>query len=144
MAIFTFNRQIPNLFRISLFNISLQIIFTTHFIICFPQFICHLCIFCEKLVRLCINTNYFSFKEEFYRQKFGCSMGGNLSPILANLYMEYFETVLLPRIKPRDMIWYRYVDDIFSVWNDAWGSFDIFFQQLNSFVPSIKFKVEWE
>ena len=96
------------------------------------------------LVRLCVSTNYFSFQNEFYRQKFGCAMGGNLSPVLANLYMEYFESVLLPQIKPADMIWYRYVDDIFTIWNDSWGSFDTFFQKLNSFAPSIKFKVEWE
>lgn len=96
------------------------------------------------LVRLCVSTNYFSFQNEFYRQKFGCAMGGNLSPVLANLYMEYFESVLLPQIKPVDMIWHRYVDDIFSIWDDSWGSFDTFFQKLNSLVPSIKFKVEWE
>ena len=58
--------------------------------------------------------------------------------------MEYFETVLLPQIKPVDMIWYRYVDDIFTIWDDCWGSFDTFFQNLNSLVPSIKFKAEWE
>ena len=96
------------------------------------------------LVRLCVMSNYFSFHNEFYRQKFGCAMGSNLSPVLSNLYMEYFESVLLPQIKPVEMFWVRYVDDIFACWDDSWGSFDDFFQRLNSLVPSIKFKVEWE
>ena len=71
-------------------------------------------------------------------------MGSNLSPVLANLYMEYFESILLPIIKPADMFWFRYVDDIFTVWDDKWGSFDEFLIKLNSLAHSIKFKVEWE
>lgn len=83
---------------------------------------------------------FFSFQEEFYRQK----NGSNLSPVLTNLYMEYFESTLLPMIKPANMFWYRYVDDIFTIWDDSWGTFDEFLDKLNNLVPSIKFKVEWE
>ena len=71
-------------------------------------------------------------------------MGSSLSPVLANLYMEYFESCILPQIIPQGMKWYRYVDDIFTIWNDSWGPFETFFQRLNSLVPNIKFKVEWE
>ena len=71
-------------------------------------------------------------------------MGSPLSPLLANLYMEYFETILLPPIKPPNMVWYRYVDDIFSYWDEKWGNFNDFLARLNSLVPSIKFKCEWE
>ena len=96
------------------------------------------------LIKLCISNNVFSFNGNYYRQKFGCSMGNPLSPILANLYMEYYETVLLTPIKPPDMVWYRYVDDIFTYWDDSWGNFEEFLDRLNSLVPSIKFKCEWE
>ena len=96
------------------------------------------------LIKLCVTNNVFSFDNEFYRQKNGCSMGSSLSPVLASLYMEYFESCILPQITPPDMCWYRYVDDIFTVWNDNWGSFEAFFQRLNDLVPNIKFKVEWE
>ena len=97
-----------------------------------------------ELIRLCVSNNVFSFNGNFYKQKFGCRMGNPLSPILANLYMEYFETVLLSPIKPREMIWYRYVDDIFTYWDDRWGNFEDFFAHLNFLVPSIKFQCEWE
>ena len=96
------------------------------------------------LIKLCVSSNYFSFQDEFYRQKFGCSMGSSLSPVLSNLYMEYFESIILPQIKPPSMVWYRYFDDIFTVWDESWGLFDDFLNRLNSLVPSIKFKVEWE
>ena len=71
-------------------------------------------------------------------------MGSPLSPVLVNLYMEMFETELLPAILPPSVTWYRYIDDIFSVWLDALSGFDDFLQRLNNLVPSIKFKVEWE
>ena len=96
------------------------------------------------LVKLCVTNNVFSFDNNYYRQKNGCSMGSSLSPVLANLYMEYFESCILPQIIPQGMKWYRYVDDIFTIWNDSWGPFETFFQRLNSLVPNIKFKVEWE
>ena len=71
-------------------------------------------------------------------------MGSPLSPVISNLYMEYFETVIIKDIKPPGMIWLRYVDDILTTWNPAWGDFDNFFNRLNNLVPSINFKVEWE
>ena len=97
-----------------------------------------------ELIKLCVTNNVFSFNGCYYKQKFGCSMGNPLSPLLANLYMEYFETVLLSPIKPPNMVWYRYVDDIFSYWDEKWGNFNDFLTRLNSLVPSIKFKCEWE
>ena len=97
-----------------------------------------------KLIELCVTNNIFSFNNSFYKQKFGCSMGSPLSPVISNLYMEYFESVIINDIKPEGMIWLRYVDDIFATWNSAWGDFDHFFNLLNNRVPSIKFKVEWE
>ena len=43
-------------------------------------------------------------------------MGSPLSPVLANIYMEYFEEIALgsPSLKPS--IWLRYVDDTFILW----------------------------
>ena len=51
---------------------------------------------------------------------------------------------MLPAILPPSVTWFRYVDDIFSIWPDARGGFDDFLRRLNSLVPSIKFKIEWE
>ena len=96
-----------------------------------------------ELIRLCTNNNYFQFQDRFFKQKFGISMGSPLSPVLANLFMEYFESELLPTIGPQPKLWLRYVDDIFMLWpNDQ--DFNAFFNKVNDLVPSIKFTTEWE
>ena len=43
------------------------------------------------LLEFCLKTTYFSFHGQLYEQVEGVSMGSQVSPIVANLYMEYFE-----------------------------------------------------
>ena len=50
---------------------------------------------CE-LIKLCVRDTYFTFNGTHYCQTYGVAMGSSLSPILANLYMEYFETCSFP------------------------------------------------
>ena len=99
-----------------------------------------------ELLKLCVSDNVFCFGKECYRQISGIAMGNCLSPVLANLYMEYFETELLPTILPKDIkCWFRYVDDIFCIWPSALDPiFETFFNQLNNLSPSVSFTVEWE
>ena len=70
-----------------------------------------------SLLEFILTTTYFSFGGQVYQQKFGAAMGSPVSPIVANLYMEWLENEALntapPEIKPR--IWKRYVDDVFEV-----------------------------
>ncbi|XP_069186448.1 uncharacterized protein [Procambarus clarkii] len=96
------------------------------------------------LIRLCVESNSFSFNGKYYTQTFGVAMGSPLSPVLANFYMEYFETVLLPSIDTRPSLWLRYVDDIFALWPHDLNLFQPFLASLNNLAPSIHFKVEWE
>ena len=98
------------------------------------------------LIRLCVSSTIFAFNDEGFKQNFGVAMGSPLSPILANLCMEFLETDIMAmcpqHIKPT--LWVRYVDDIFLVykWSDA--HFQEFFRYVNSFLPSIQFTVEHE
>ena len=43
------------------------------------------------LLEFCLKNTYFSFQVQFYEQVEGVAMGSPVSPIVANLYMEYFE-----------------------------------------------------
>ena len=43
------------------------------------------------LLEFCLKNTYFSFQDQFYEQVEGAAMGSPVSPIVANLYMEYIE-----------------------------------------------------
>ena len=43
------------------------------------------------LLEFCLKNTYFSFQGQFFEQVEGVAMGSPVSPIVANLYMEYLE-----------------------------------------------------
>ena len=43
------------------------------------------------LLEFCLKNTYFSFQDQSYEQVEGAAMGSPVSPIVANLYMEYLE-----------------------------------------------------
>ena len=43
------------------------------------------------LLKFCLKNTYFSFQGQFFKQVEGLAMGSPVSPIVANLYMEYLE-----------------------------------------------------
>ena len=61
-----------------------------------------------SLLEYCLNSAHFVFQGQHYEQQEGAAMGSPLSPIIANLYMENFETKAL-----NTAMWKRYVDDTF-------------------------------
>jgi len=42
-----------------------------------------------RLLRFCLDTTYFTFRDNLYQQQDGCAMGSPCSPLSANAYMEY-------------------------------------------------------
>lgn len=47
------------------------------------------------LVKICLTSTFFSFEGELYEQTYSVTMGSPLSPIVANLFMENFESKAL-------------------------------------------------
>ena len=58
----------------------------------------------------------FSFQGNFFKQLHGAAIGSPFSPVVANIYMEYFEELALgPRLPIPIKEWKRYVDDVSSI-----------------------------
>ena len=70
-------------------------------------------------------------------------MGSPLSPVLANIYMEYFEEMALGSISLKPSMWVRYVDDTFILWPHQ-EDVQILLDHVSSIRPSIKFTMEKE
>ena len=49
-------------------------------------------------------------------------MGPLLSPVVANIYMQDFEQRALTKAPLKPLLWLRYVDETFVIWNIVTGS----------------------
>ena len=92
------------------------------------------------LLEFCLKNTYFSFQGQFFEQVEGAAMGSPVSPIEANLYMEYLEQKALSTAPDPPRFWHRYVDDTFVIHKEA--NKQGFLQHINSVDPAIEFKVE--
>ena len=92
------------------------------------------------LLEFCLKNTNFSFQGQFFEQVEGAAMGSPVSPIVANLYMEYLEQKALSTASQPPRFWCRYVDDTFVIHKEA--NKQGFLQHINSVDPAIKFTVE--
>ena len=95
-----------------------------------------------EMLTFCVETTYFGMGSDIYRQK-GLAMGSPLSPVLANIYMEYFEEMALGSTSLKPSIWLRYINDTFILWPHQ-EDVQILLDHVNSIRPSIQFTMEKE
>ena len=59
------------------------------------------------LVEICLTSTFFCFKGEFFEHTCGVAMGSPLSPVVANLFMEDFESKALSSACFLPKLWMR-------------------------------------
>ncbi|XP_022105762.1 uncharacterized protein LOC110987380 [Acanthaster planci] len=69
----------------------------------------------HDLLISCISSSCFQWRDKFFEQSSGTSMGSPLSPVLADLFMEEFAQTALFSADLKPSVWIRYVDDTFVV-----------------------------
>ena len=95
-----------------------------------------------ELMQLATSSVEFSFNNNMHRQIDGVAMGSPLGPGLANIFVGYQEAKLL-NIAKRPLVYFRYVDDTFAVFNNE-EDCNTFFIHLNSLHPTLRFTYEKE
>ena len=69
-----------------------------------------------QLLKLVLENCVFTFQDKFFKQLHGATMSSPCSPVVANIYMEYFEDLALgPELPIPVKDWKRYMDDVFSI-----------------------------
>ena len=89
----------------------------------------------KALFQHCLMTSYFQWDNEFYEQTDGVAMGSPLSPVIANFQMEHFKKQALASAPFTPTVWFRYVDDTFTIWNHGEEKLEEFQNHLNSIHP---------
>jgi hypothetical protein len=83
--------------------------------------------------------NNFDFNGKHYLQVGGTAMGTKVAPSFANIFMANFEDKFVYSYHTQPLIWLRYIDDIFMVWNHDKTSLELFLEHLNRCHKTIKF-----
>ena len=83
-------------------------------------------------------THFFFFNGSYYDQIDGLAMGSPLGPVLANIFMGFYEKRWLDQFQFCDVLLYcRYVDDIICLFNSERDA-DEFFKFLHAEHSNIK------
>ena len=96
----------------------------------------------KEMLRLILKENSFQFNGKNYLQIHGTAMGTKMAVAFANIFMAYIETEILGKSVIKPLIWKRYIDDIFLLWDVSKQDIDKFITQANSHHPTIKFTAE--
>ena len=97
-----------------------------------------------KLVKVCLNSTYFSFRGNIYEQIEGITMGSPLSPIVANIYMDFFEKEALQSFPLQLKWWIRFIDNTNIDWSHGRENLNKLLDHLNSRSDHIKLTMEVE
>ena len=96
--------------------------------------------FILKFLEITLTRNDFLFDKAFFLQICGCAMGRKYSPAYADIYLADWEESAFLKCPSRPLVYYRYLDDIFGLWDKSETDFNHFIQILNSHHPRIKLK----
>ena len=95
-----------------------------------------------ELVKLCLTTTEFQFRNKHYRLKDRLPMGSPASQVVANTFMMKLEQKALKSFDHLPKTWHRYVDDVFAIVKRSQVKSLLY--HLNKQHPNISFTVKEE
>ena len=81
------------------------------------------------MFRLILKENSFQFNGKHYLQTHGTAMGTKTAVSFANIFKAHIETTILSRTVFKATVWKRYIDDIFSLWDNSKRDIEAFIEQ---------------
>ena len=95
-----------------------------------------------KLLEISLTRNDFYFNGQYYLQIKGTAMGKRFAPSGANIFMAEWEEQVMFKVTYKPDIWFRYLDDIYFLWDHGKERLEEFFRILNADHPCVGLKKE--
>ena len=92
-----------------------------------------------ELAELSLKNNYFEHNSRIFQQMQGTAIGAKYAPPYAIVSLDEFETEAIENYHLKPWVWWRYIDDVFLIWQHGEESLLEFLQYLNTLHPTIKF-----
>ena len=96
----------------------------------------------EKLLKMAefvLKNNYFEFGNKIKKEISRTAIGTKFAPPYACIFMGDFETEFLEGQHLQPLVWLRYIDDIFFIWNHVKESLKKFLEEINDFNQYMEF-----
>lgn len=93
-----------------------------------------------QLLEINLMRNDFVFNQDIFLQIKGTAMGKKFAPAYANIFMAEWEESALKACTLRPLHYYRFLDDIWGIWQHSREEFDTFLNTLHNHRESIKIK----
>ena len=95
------------------------------------------------LAECALKNNVFEHNMRYFKQLQGTAIGTKFAPPHAILFIGYLEVKISNSFVEKPLVWWRYIDDIFMIWQHGEEKFKEILKILNSCHPTIKFTAEY-
>ena len=96
-----------------------------------------------ELAEVVLKNNVFTFGKKTLKQLRGTAIGTKFAPPNSILFMAELEEEILREVELNPYLWWRYIDDIFFIWEHGEENLKEFIDVLYKKHPNIKFTAEW-
>ena len=95
-----------------------------------------------RLLDMVLTMNNFDFNGDHFLQTSGTAMGSRVSVNYSNIFMSEWENKHVYTRHKQPLLWKRFIDDVFCIWQHSYEDLISFISHLNDCHPSIKFTAD--
>ena len=95
------------------------------------------------LAEVVLKNSTFTFEKKTLKQKRGTAIGTKFSPPYSILFMTELEEKIIKESQYKPYLLWRYIGDIFSLWEHGENKLKTFLDKINQVHPTFKFTDEW-
>ena len=94
------------------------------------------------MLYLILKKNSFQFNRRHYLQTHGTATVTKMTVAFANIFMAKREKGIISKSKIKSLVWKRYIDDVFCLWDTNEDNIKEFVTRANHYHDTIKFTAE--